>query len=712
MKESLFILSLFLGALAIPAAGAPAAEDPDSESDELSSFYDGAKKKEKAPEVKAAVGKAKKPEAKGKLISFDPAAMDKSADPCSDFFQYSCGGWLAKTEIPSDQARWGRFNELAENNHAILRRILEKAAKPGRTRGAIDQKIGDLYASCMDERMAEKKGAQPLKPLLDRIDAIRGPADMPAAFAKLGNINAVFSISSDQDFKDATEVIAQIGQAGLGLPDRDYYFKEDKKSVELREQYVAHIEKMFTLLGEPAEKAAQSAKTVMSIETELARASQDNVARRNPKNVYHRMDMDQLSALAPKFDWRRYLADVQAPELQSVNVESPDFIKRFGQMLESVPPADWKTYLRWHSVRAAAPLLSSAFVNENFKFYGQTLTGAKEIKPRWKRCVALADGALGEALGQRYVEQYFPKQSKKRMLRLIKGLERALKEDIDALPWMTPATKREAQAKLAAMANKIGYPERWRDYSKLEIRRDDLLGNGMRADEFEIRRQLAKIGRPVDKKEWFMSPPTVNAYYHPLMNNINFPAGILQPPFFDAAIDDAVNYGAIGGVIGHELTHGFDDQGRQFDDKGNLRDWWTPEDGKAFEERAACIEKQYSQYTAVDDLKLNGQLTLGENVADNGGLRIALMALQNSLKGKQPRKIDGYTPEQRLFVGWGQVWCTKMTDQEARRLALTDPHSPGKYRVNGVVANMPEFAQTFGCKAGSPMVSPNPCRVW
>jgi endothelin-converting enzyme/putative endopeptidase len=645
--------------------------------------------------------------------SLDLTAIDTRTEACTDFYQYACGNWLARNPIPADQSSWGRFAELAERNRVLLRDVLE-TARGKQSRSPVEQKIGDYYGACMDESGIEAKGVAPLKPGLARIAAIPNKAALAEELVRLHRIGvpALFRFTSTQDYKDATEVIAEADQAGLGMPDRDYYLKDDAKSAEIRKQYLAHVQRMFELLGENAETAAAKAKRVMELETALARGSMDRVSRRDPANTYHRMTVEEFVQLMPSFDLKKYLATIGAPALKTLNVASPGFFKAVEAELQRTTLDDLRTYLTWHYVMEAGPFLPKAFVDEWFNFYARVLRGQKEQRPRWKRCVMYADSDLGEALGQKYVEVTFGGDAKERMLKLVRGLEKALERDIQQIDWMTPTTRKRALEKLHAVTNKIGYPEKWRDYSPLEVRASDALGNSHRANTFEFQRQLNKIGKPVDKKEWHMSPPTVNAYYDPQNNNINFPAGILQPPFFDPKIDDAVNLGAIGAVIGHELTHGFDDQGRQFDAEGNMTDWWTAQDAKEFEKRAECIAQQYGDYTAVADVKLNGKLTLGENVADNGGLRIAYMALMDLLAGKTSPKIDGYTPEQRFFLGWAQVWCTADRDETARLRAITDPHSPGKYRVNGTLSNMPEFQKAFGCKAGQPMVSPNACRVW
>ncbi len=645
---------------------------------------------------------------------FDVAALDRTASPCVDFYQFACGGWVAHNPIPPDRSTWGRFDELEERNRFVLRDILEKAASPVRGRAPDRQKIGDYYGSCMDEPAIEAKGLHPLEPALRRIDAMKSKADIADEIARLHGegVAALFSFGSEPDFKNATEEIAVADQGGLGLPDRDYYVQPDPKSAETRQQYLAHVQKMFELAGEPAGRASTDAATVLRIETALAKASIDRVARRAPENIYHKLGRQDLVVLDPGFDWNRYLTDIAAPQTATLNVAVPDFFKGMNAVLSQEDLPAWRTYLKWHLLHASAPMLPAAFVNENFNFYGRTLTGTKELRPRWKRCVDYTDEDIGEALGKYYVEQTFGAEGKERALQMVHALETALGQDIQQLDWMTPATKQQAMIKLQAIADKIGYPDKWRDYTSLEIIRGDALGNSERANAFEFRRELNKIGKPVDRSEWEMTPPTVNAYYDPQMNNINFPAGILQPPFFDRKLDDAVNFGAIGAVIGHELTHGFDDEGRQFDAKGDLRDWWTPDDAKQFEERTTCLVNQYSSYTAVDDVKVNGKLTLGENTADNGGVRVAMMALINTLGGKMPPSIDGFTPTERFFLGWGQIWCQNRTDQVARVRAITDPHSPGRYRVNGVVSNMPEFQKAFGCKPDAPIVNKTMCRVW
>jgi putative endopeptidase len=648
------------------------------------------------------------------LSGLDATALDRTANPCVDFYQFACGSWMKNHPIPPDQSVWGRFNELEERNRLVLRDILEKAAVNDPARDAVMQKIGDFYAACMDEAAINHKGIEPIRADLARIAALPDKQALAGEVARLhaGGVNVLFSFTSGADFKDSGVEIAQADQGGLGLPDRDYYLKQDPQSVEQRKQYLAHVRKMFELLGESPQRAAANAAVVLEIETELATGSLDLVSRRDPEKVYHKMIAPALVALTPSFAWPRYFAGVHAPPLPSLNVAVPEFFKHMQTVIQGTGLDHWKIYLTWHLVHAWAPLLSAQFVNANFEFYGRILTGAKELRPRWKRCVSYTDSDLGEALGQKFVDLAFGPEGKLRTLKMVQALEKALGDDIRQIAWMTPATKQKALEKLRAIANKIGYPDKWRDYSSVRIVRGDALGNDRRATQFEFERQIGKIGHPVDRSEWSMTPPTVNAYYEPTQNNINFPAGILQPPFYDNRADDAVNFGGIGAVIGHELTHGFDDEGRQFDADGNLRDWWTPQNAKAFQQRSACFVNQYSSFTAVDDLKLNGKLTLGENTADNGGLRIALMALTNTLAGKQPPEIDGFTPQQRLFLGWGQIWCENSTVEARRLLAQTDPHSPGRYRVDGVVENMPEFQKAFACRAPQPMVRQPVCRVW
>jgi putative endopeptidase len=646
---------------------------------------------------------------------FTPANMDMTANPCVDFYQYACGTWMAANPIPADQSRWGTWDQLVDHNRVILREILEKAAVDDPKRSATDQKIGDFYASCMAESAIDQLGIQPLASELKRIDAIQSKDAVLDEVVRLHllGVGVFFNFSSEPDAKNSKQTIAGADQGGLGLPDRDYYLKTDPKSVKLREQYVAHVQKMLELAGEPSAEAADDAQAVLRIETDLAKGSLDVVSRRDPNQVYHKMSVKDLAALSPNIAWTKYFAGLGAPSFTDLDVSVPGFFKALDAVLKNTSVTDLKTYLRWQLLHSEAPLLSRVFVDENFHFNGQILTGAKELQPRWKRCVQTADKDLGFALGQKYVDQTFPPEAKARVLGMVHEIEAVLGQDIQSLDWMTPATKQQALIKLGGVTGKIGYPDKWRDYSSVRIVRGEAVGNHDRAAGFEVRRQLMKIGQPVDRGEWGMTPPTVDAYYDPQHNDINFPGGILQPPFFDNRMDAAVNYGAVGSVMGHELTHGFDDEGRQFDAEGNLRDWWTPEDAKEFEKRAECFIKEYSAFTPVDDVHLNGKLTLGENTADNGGVRLAFRALMKSLEGKpQPPKKDGFTAQQRFFLAWGQVWCENARPEVARLLAQVDPHSPNRDRVNGVLGNMPEFGQAFACRAGQPMIHAPACRVW
>lgn len=647
----------------------------------------------------------------------DPANMHTQCKACDDFYHFANGGWTERNEIPAAYPAWGSFNELSEKNNEVLHAVLERATKPDAAASANERKLGAFYASCMDSTGIERAGAAPLQPVFRRMDGITGIAGLQAEIARLQGqgIGALFGFSSEQDPKHSTQVIAAASQGGLGLPDRDYYTKSDDRSAKLRDEYVAHMARMFELAGDPAPRAAARAKAVMAIETALAQASMTRVQRRDPNAVYHKLGVASVDSLTPTWSWTRYLTLVHAPSVREIDVEQPDFFRAVDSLLKSVPLADWQSYLRWRAVNSMAPTLSSAFVNESFRFNGTTLTGTTELQPRWKRCLQATNGALGQALGEAYVRAAFTPEAKARALEMVKNLSAALHDRLQALAWMGPETKARALAKLNAFQRKIGYPDKWRDYSALSVTPTDYAGNVLRARSFEVNRRLAKIGRPVDRVEWGMTPPTVNASYNPSMNDITFPAGILQPPFFDPDADDAVNYGGMGAVIGHEMTHGFDDQGRQYDANGNLVDWWTPADKAAFEQRAALVEHEFDAYVPIDSLHINGKLTLGENIADLGGLTIAYAAFERAQRGKPTQPpIDGFTPEQRFFLAWAQIWRGNTRPEYMRLMVQTNEHAPGQWRVIGPLSNMPEFARAFHCQAADPMVRPDSLRalIW
>ena len=647
--------------------------------------------------------------------SLDLAAMDRSVDPCVDFYAYSCGGWMRANPIPPDQAAWSVYGKLAEENRRFLWGALKEAAVPRPGRSAVEQKIGDYFAACMDVAAIDRAGLGPLRTSLDAIARLRSTRELPALVGReqlAFHSNLLFDWSAGQDFADATQVIGFAGAGGLGLPDRDYYVKTDAKSVEIRQRYRAHVGRMLELAGEPAATARRHADGILRLETALARASLTRVERRDPYKLYHKLTAAQLQALTPSFRWADYFAAHGLAAPATVNVTQPAFFRAVEAELASVDLDTWKAYLRWHLLRDRAPYLAAPFADEHFAFYRHYLRGVAAPPPRWKRCVAFVDEDLGEALGQVFVAKVFGPAVKARTLDMTRRIEQAMQDEIAALPWMTAATKQNALAKLHALANKIGYPDRWRDYSSVAIARDDFAGDVARAAVFESRRQLAKIGRPVDRGEWQMTPPTVNAYYDPQLNDMNFPAGILLPPLFDFKLDDAPNYGDTGSTIGHELTHAFDDEGRQYDAHGNLRDWWTPKDAAEFNRRAACVVDQYAHYTVVDDIKINSKLTLGEDVADLGGTVLAYAAWKRATAGKKLGPVDGFTPDQRFFIGLGQWACENQRPENLRLNAVTNPHSPGRYRINGVVSNLPEFARAFSCKPGQPMVRPKPCQVW
>ena len=646
---------------------------------------------------------------------FDTASLDKTCKPCDDFFQFAMGGWMKNNPIPPEYSSWGSFTVLADKNQQALRQILEAAEKSNAPAGSNERKVGDFYASCMDTAAIEAAGTKPIDAVLQRIAETTNARGLPALTAQLQQqgIGVLFRFTSGQDAKESTQVIAIALQGGLGLPERDYYLRDDDKSKKLRDDYIKHAAKMFELLGDTPDKAAAEAMTVLNLETSLAKASMSNVDLRDPIKTYHKMKLAEVQSLTPDLSWDSYLKTAGHAAVTEMNVAQPDFFKALDTQLTSTSLEDWKTYFRWHLLDAAAPALSEKFVNEDFDFRGRILTGAKQIQPRWKRCVQVTDRNLGEALGQVYVQKYFPPEAKAHALEMVHNLIAALRDDLKTLPWMGPETRAQATAKLEAFTVKIGYPDKWRDYSALKVDRSSYLQNLQRGAEFEFQRRLNKIGQPVDRTEWGMTPPTVNAYNNSSMNEIVFPAGIMQPPFYDPKADDAVNYGGMGAVIGHEITHGFDDHGSQFDGRGNLKNWWSSDDLKNFKERAQCVSDQFDGYVVDGDLHENGKLVLGESIADLGGLTISYAAYEKSLQGKpRPPDKDGFTPEQQFFLGWAQVWGANERLEYARLMANTNPHPLPRFRGNGPLSNMAEFAQAFACKKGDAMVRAQVCKIW
>jgi len=679
----------------------------------LASLVSLAACKSTAPKPAQVVAEAQRSAPPLPAMEVDAAALDRSVDPCTDFYAYACGGWMQRTPIPPDRPAWYRsFSEIQAHNELMLRRILDDVAG-GRLETPYGEKLGAFWSTCMDETDAPAASLATLQEGLARIDAVNGrqPLAKEVALLQMAGVNAFFSFGAEQDFKDATQVIGSADQGGLGLPDRDYYLDPGERRQAIRAAYVAHVAKMLELAGEPTEQAARSAQAVMEIETALARVSMPRVDRRDPYNVYHRIEREGLEAAAPNFDWSAYFDQLGEPDIEKINVAVPAFFSGLSQVLAEREPAQLAAYLRWHLVNSAAPALPEAFVQEDFAFRSSQLTGEERILPRWKRCVAAVDSAMGEALARPFVAVAFGEEGKKTAQELVKQIEGAFERNLQTLGWMDEPTRGEALTKLHAVYNKIGYPENWRSYDAMKVSDTSYLANRLEAARFESKRQLDKIGKPVDRSEWFMSPPTVNAYYNPLLNEMVFPAGILQAPFFGPEADPAANAGAIGMVMGHELTHGFDDKGRQFDGKGNLREWWTPGVSAAYEQKAQCVVEQYAAYT-VQDLHLNGNLTLGENIADIGGLKLSWLAFSNGRGGLDVRDESGFSPAQRFFLSYAQAWCANRRPEYARLLVTVDPHSPPEFRVNGAVSNQPEFEQAFECTSGAPMAPADRCEVW
>ncbi len=648
----------------------------------------------------------------------EPGFMDRAADPCEDFYQYACGGWQKQNPIPADQSAWSVYGKSSNEIQRHLWALLAEAAKAGAKQGAMEKQVGDYFAACMDEAAIDARGAKPLEALLTPLAAVKDKTGLAKWLAQahlaLSDSGLLFGFGSEQDASDSSQFIPAVYAGGLGLPDRDDYLDKDAKSVEIRARYLGHVQRMLELLGDDAASAQAQAAKILRLETELAKASLTRVERRDPYKVFHRMDLPKLAKLAPAFDWATFFADMAVTRTGALNASQPKFLQRLSALLAKEPLEDVKLYLRWHVLNVSAESLSRPFVEADFAFYSKFLRGAEALAPRWKRCVQYADRDLGHSLGQLFVRKNFSPELKERTLKMVEEIQAEMAEDLKSISWMSPATKKQGLAKLQTMANKIGYPEVWRDYGSVAVTREDFAANVRHATEFEVKRQLAKIGKPLDRKEWLANAQEVNAYYDAQMNDINFPAGVLQPPLFDGKMDDAPNYGNTGGTVGHELTHGFDDEGRLFDAAGNLRDWWTQKDGAEFKRRAKCVSDQFSSYIAIDDIHVKGELTLGEDVADLGGLILAYRAWRTHTANQRLMPVDGLTPDQRFFVGYAQWACANIRPEAARLRARTDPHSPPKYRVNGLVPNIPEFGTAFSCKPGSAMTKPpeKVCKIW
>lgn len=655
-----------------------------------------------------------KPEAPS-AAGVEEAAIDPATSPCDDFYQHACGGWLKATAIPDDEASWYRsFSVIRERNEETLRGILERYAKGEGAGEPYAKALGDFYASCMDEAGIEKADLRPVQPWLDRIAAVKDAKDLQKVMGELQDqgMNMVFDLTAAQDFGDATKVVGMFWQGGLGMPEREYYTDTSPKMTELRGKYEQHVAEMLKLAGEPEPAAKAKAKKILDVETKLAKAWMSKEDRREPKKIHHHATRAELPKMVPGLDWDAWLSAAGAGDVKEFNVSQPEFMKAAAQMIAGkIPLADWKTYLRWQVLRQTGDELPKRFVDEKFR-WRQTLVGAKSLPPRWKRCVRAVDGAMGEALAQPFVKQTLGAEGKSTVVGMVQAVEKSMHENLDQLPWMDDVTRKAALVKLSKVANKIAYPEKWRSYDKLQIQRDGYLGNVVRAAAFEQDRQLAKIGKPVDRAEWQMSPPTVNAYYDAQLNEMVFPAGILQPPFYSNAASTGANYGGIGMVMGHELTHGFDDEGRQFDADGNLKDWWSKTVDAEFDRRAECVKKQFDDYTVLDGVHVNGKLTLGENIADLGGVKLSYRAMKAQLAAKPTPKAGGRTPEQEFFLGFAQGWCGKLRDEALRHLVATNPHSPPNLRVNGPLSNLPEFAEAFSCKPDAKMVKKDRCEVW